>query len=194
MFSAAQFLDVFNNRYVHAFAENPLIAHPPHVLRLFPAIPIISENLSFAPSETVWIVSAYQLTFASLLVVRPFPTQRRDRDRANNAMKSGRISDVYSPKPAFVSSTMILALTHLGAGFVRHKIAPLVFRALGGIGSAMTIPSALSMIVALIPDQRSQGRAIAVFGGTGGVGNGEFIFATSNQQDLLTLGFQQFWD
>jgi MFS family permease len=89
-------------------------------------------------------------------------------------MKSGRISDVYSPKPAFVSGAMILALTHLGGGFVRQKIALLVLRALGGIGGALTIPSALSMIVALFPDQRSQGRAIAIFGGTGGIGNGEF--------------------
>lgn len=94
-------------------------------------------------------------------------------------MKSGRISDVYSPKPAFVSGAMILALTHLGAGFVRQKIALLVLRALGGIGSALTIPSALSMIVALFPDQRYQGRAIAIFGGVGGVGNGELTSVTS---------------
>jgi MFS family permease len=69
---------------------------------------------------------------------------------------------------------MILALTHLGGGFVRQKIALLVLRALGGMGGALTIPSALSMIVALFPDQRSQGRAIAIFGGTGGVANGQF--------------------
>ena len=69
---------------------------------------------------------------------------------------------------------MILALTQLGAGFVRHKIALLVLRALGGIGGALTIPSALSMVVALFPDEQSQSRAIAIFGSTGGVGNGEF--------------------
>ncbi len=68
---------------------------------------------------------------------------------------------------------MILALTHLGGGFVRHPIALLILRALGGIGGALTIPSALTMIVALFPDQRSQGRAIAIFGGIGGIGNGE---------------------
>ena len=94
-------------------------------------------------------------------------------------MKSGRISDVYSPKPAFVSGVMILALTHLGGGFVRQKIALLVLRALGGIGGALTIPSSLSMIVALFPDQRSQSRALAVFGGTGGIGNGEFTLCTT---------------
>ena len=101
--------------------------------------------------------------------------------RANGIMQSGRISDVYSPKPAFVSGAMILALTHLGGGFVRQKIALLVLRALGGIGGALTIPSALTMIVALFPDQRSQGRAIAIFGGTGGVGNGE-VYLPYNPQ------------
>ena len=118
------------------------------------------------------MISAYQLTFAAfLLLVRGFP--HPTHDCANNAMKSGRISDFYSPKPAFVSGAMILALTHLGGGFVRQKIALLVLRALAGIGGALTIPSAMSMIVALFPDQRSQGRAIAIFSGFGAAGNCE---------------------
>jgi len=102
------------------------------------------------------------------------------------SMQSGRISDVYSPKPAFVSGVMILALTHLGGGFVRQKIALLVLRALGGIGGALTIPSALSMIVALYPDPASQDRAIAIFGGTGGVGNGEFLYLCFKRLAILT--------
>ena len=88
---------------------------------------------------------------------------------------------------------MVLALTHLGAGFVQQKIALLVLRALGGIGSALTIPSALSMIVALFPDQQSQSRAIAIFGGTGGVGNGE-SYHCCKQPTIFTLASQQFWD
>jgi MFS family permease len=125
------------------------------------------------------LISAYQLTFAAfLLLVRISPIQ--PHDRGNNAMKSGRASDFYSHKPVFVSGAMILALTHLGGGFVRQKIALLVLRALGGIGGALTIPSALSMIVALFPDQRSQGRAIAIFGGSGAAGNGEFNYGISN--------------
>jgi hypothetical protein len=42
------------------------------------------------------------------------------------------------------------------------------------IRSALTTPSALRVVVDLFPDQRSHDRAIAVFGGTGGVGNGAF--------------------
>ena len=84
---------------------------------------------------------------------------------------------------------MILALTHLGGGFVRQKIALLVLRALGGIGGALTIPSALCMIVALFPDQRSKARAIAVFGGSGAAGNGG-LYLRDKQLTMFILIFQ----
>jgi hypothetical protein len=51
MFTLAEFLDAFNNS------------------ALFPAIPTISSQLHFEASETVWIISAYQLTFAAFLLV-----------------------------------------------------------------------------------------------------------------------------
>jgi len=50
-FSIAQFLDILN------------------VSALFSAIPVISEHLSLSPSEAVWLISAYQLTFASFLLL-----------------------------------------------------------------------------------------------------------------------------
>jgi hypothetical protein len=51
IFTLAEFLDAFNNS------------------ALFPAIPMITSELHFKPSETVWIISAYQLTFAAFLLV-----------------------------------------------------------------------------------------------------------------------------
>ncbi|KIM20674.1 hypothetical protein M408DRAFT_81618 [Serendipita vermifera MAFF 305830] len=54
---------------------------------------------------------------------------------------------------------------------MRQKIALLVLRALGGIGAALTIPSALSLIIHLFPDPLHQARAIALFNGAGAIGN-----------------------
>lgn len=54
---------------------------------------------------------------------------------------------------------------------MNNKIGLLVFRALGGIGGALTIPSALSLIVQQFPDQTQQARAISLFGSAGAVGN-----------------------
>jgi hypothetical protein len=51
MFTLAEFLDAFNNS------------------ALFPAIPVVAEQLKFETTETVWIISAYQLTFAAFLLV-----------------------------------------------------------------------------------------------------------------------------
>ncbi|KAG8811941.1 hypothetical protein FRC19_003486 [Serendipita sp. 401] len=120
---------------------------------LFPALPALTSDLGFKASEIVWVISAYLLTFASFLLM------------------SGRVADVYTPKPPFIAGCFLLGLTHLGAGFVRQKIAMLVLRALGGIGGAFTIPSALSMIVQLFPEPSSQARAISLFGSAGAIGN-----------------------
>ncbi|KIM22395.1 hypothetical protein M408DRAFT_332956 [Serendipita vermifera MAFF 305830] len=135
MFTCASFLDSFGNS------------------ALFPAVPVIAEELSFDPSETVWIISAYVIMFAAFLLM------------------SGRISDLYTPKPAFIIGTLILGITNLAGGFMRQKIALLVLRALGGIGAALTIPSALSLIIKLFPDPLHQARAIALFNGAGAIGN-----------------------
>ena len=78
---------------------------------------------------------------------------------------------MYTPKPAFIAGCLILGITHLIGGFVHQKIALLVLRALGGIGGALTIPSALSLIVQLFPEPTAQARAISLFGSAGAIGN-----------------------
>lgn len=61
LFCLAQFLDVFNNS------------------ALFSAIPTLRAELGFDESGATWLISAYQLTFASFLLI------------------AGKISDVYDP-------------------------------------------------------------------------------------------------
>ncbi|RDX44325.1 MFS general substrate transporter [Lentinus brumalis] len=120
---------------------------------LFPAIPSLVKDLNFTEAESTWIISGFQLTFASFLLI------------------SGRISDVYNPKFAFIGGVFALGILCLGAGFVTDKIVFIVLRALIGIAGAMTIPSALALLVDVFPEPTEQARAIAVFVGCGGVAN-----------------------
>ncbi|KDQ19194.1 hypothetical protein BOTBODRAFT_486258 [Botryobasidium botryosum FD-172 SS1] len=120
---------------------------------LFPAVPFITADLSFTGSQNAWIFAAYQATFAAFLLI------------------SGRISDIYSPKPIFIVGSFLLGTMALGGGFVKDKIGLLVLRAFCGIGAAFTIPSALNLIVRMFPNPREQSRAIAIFGSAGAVGN-----------------------
>ncbi|KIJ19689.1 hypothetical protein PAXINDRAFT_109152 [Paxillus involutus ATCC 200175] len=133
MFCLAQSLDAFNNS------------------ALFSAIPALEGSMGITESESVWIISASQLTFASSLLI------------------SGRISDVYDPKKAFIGGVSALGLLSVAAGFVNEKIPIIILRALIGIASAMTIPSTLTLLVNVFPDPLHQARALGVFGGCGAV-------------------------
>ncbi|KAG8772075.1 hypothetical protein FRC12_003257 [Ceratobasidium sp. 428] len=124
---------------------------------MFPAIPAISRDVGLTESDSVWLFAAYQATFASFLLI------------------SGRISDVYSPKPVFVLGTGFFGLTTLAGGFPRDKISFLVLRALQGIGASLTIPSSLNLIVQMFPDRREQGRAFGWYSSVGAIGNGKCI-------------------
>ncbi|CAL1702783.1 unnamed protein product [Somion occarium] len=85
--------------------------------------------------------------------------------------RNGKISDIYNPKHAFIAGAAILGIFSIGAGFVRDKITLIVLRALSGIAASLTIPSALTLLVNLFPDEHEQARAIGVFGGCGAIGN-----------------------
>jgi len=120
---------------------------------LFSAIPIISDQLNISNSNAVWLISGYQLTFASFLLV------------------SGRLSDIYNPNAVFVLGATFIGAFTLGAGFTRQQVPLIVLRALMGIGAALTVPSALNLIVHLYPEPVAQGKAIALFGVCGALGN-----------------------
>ncbi|KAH8105286.1 MFS general substrate transporter [Cristinia sonorae] len=148
IFCLAQFMDAVNNS------------------ALFPAIPIIMETFGITESESSWIISAFQLTFASFLLIIWLVSSADAFER-----QSGKISDVYNPKYAFITGFAVLGIFSLAAGFVKAKIALIVIRALSGIAASLTIPSALTLLVNVFPDPTEQARAIGVFGGCGAIGN-----------------------
>lgn len=135
VFCLAMFIDAFN------------------LSALFAATPVLEAHFGLDETQSSWVISAFQLTYASFLLI------------------SGRVSDVYHPKPAFVLGVSCLGVLSLGTGFVKDKIGLIILRALCGICAAMTIPSALALIIRFFPEPNEQSRAIGIFGGTGGVGN-----------------------
>ncbi|KAF8645737.1 hypothetical protein AX16_007605 [Volvariella volvacea WC 439] len=135
LFCLAQFLDTFSTS------------------ALFSAIPAIAADVGLNNSQSVWLNSAYQLTFASLLLV------------------SGRMADIYNPKYVFLAGAGPLGCFALGAGFVRNKIAIIVLRALSGCAASLTIPSSLHLLVHMFPDPAAQAQAVSFFALSGALGN-----------------------
>ncbi|OJA11344.1 hypothetical protein AZE42_04924 [Rhizopogon vesiculosus] len=133
LFCFAQFLDVFNTSAI------------------FSALPALDISMDMTESQSTWMISAFQLTFASFLLI------------------SGRISDVYNPKNVFIGGVAVLGVISLCAGFVDNKVPMIICRALIGIGEHSRL--SLSLLVNIFPDPLQQARAIGIFGGCGAIAN-----------------------
>lgn len=117
IFCLAQFMDAFN------------------ISSVIPAIPAISHDLSMKPNETMWLFAAYGATFAAFLLIVSCVLRLASRTVAERHFgQSGRISDVYHPKPTFIVGASLLGVMSLGAGFVRNKVGMFALRAGSGIG------------------------------------------------------------
>ncbi|KAG2363374.1 major facilitator superfamily domain-containing protein [Suillus spraguei] len=120
---------------------------------LLSAIPALGASMGMTEIQSTWVFSGFRLTFSSFLLI------------------SGRLSDVYNPKTVFIGGVSTLGILSLCAGFVYTTVPILVLRAITGIASAMTIPSALKLLVKVFPDPLEQAQAVWFFAGCGAVAN-----------------------
>lgn len=112
----------------------------------------IRIDFGLESSIGTWVITAYNLTFGAFLLL------------------AGRLSDVYHPKPIFVCGFFLIGIGGIGGGFAKNIIALAVLRAIQGIGAALTIPSATTMITLMFPNPKSQRIALTGFAMLGTLG------------------------
>jgi EmrB/QacA subfamily drug resistance transporter len=110
----------------------------------------IQVGLKANVSDLQWVVGAYALTFASLMLA------------------CGMIGDELGRKKVMLSGVGVFC-----AGSVLSALAPnpavlIAGRAIMGMGAAASEPGTLSMLRHLYPDARARSRAIGVWAGTSG--------------------------
>lgn len=118
---------------------------------LFLPVPALKEHFGMSETDVAWLFSSYSLTFSSFLLI------------------SGRISDVYNPKIAFTIGLSGIGVASIISGFLHSKIGLLVIRAITGVFAALTVPSALRLLIHVFPNPHEQARAIGVFSATSGI-------------------------
>src|SRR5712671_1562725 len=110
------------------------------------ALPSAQQALGFANTDRQWVVTAYALSFGSLLLV------------------GGRLGDMYSRKWVFITGLTGFAIASaLGGAAVSFPML-VAARALQGAFGAILAPSALGTLVSTFRDPRERGRAFGVFG------------------------------
>jgi len=110
----------------------------------------VYTNLGASPTQLQWVVGAYALTFASLMLA------------------CGMIGDELGRKKVMLAGAAVFC-----AGSVLCALAPnadvlIAGRAVMGMGAAASEPGTLSMLRQLYPDAKARTRAIGVWAATSG--------------------------
>jgi EmrB/QacA subfamily drug resistance transporter len=116
------------------------------------ALPTLVRDLHATSSELQWIVDSYAMVFAGLLLV------------------GGSLADRFGRKRFFLVGLIVFAVGSIGAGFSGSVHLLIGFRAVMGVGAALTIPSSLSIINDIYRDPAQRARAIGAWAGTIGLG------------------------
>src|SRR5262245_47348004 len=116
------------------------------------AIPSMIEELHASNSDIQWILDAYVLVFAGLLLT------------------TGSLSDRYGRRGALQTGLVIFSLGSVSAAMSNSTTQLIFSRAFMGIGGALIMPATLSILANVFRDPRERGRAIAVWAGFSGLG------------------------
>ena len=110
------------------------------------ALPSAQQALGFSNSDRQWVVTAYALSFGSLLLV------------------GGRLGDMFSRKWVFITGLVGFAIASAIGGAAGSFVVLVTARALQGAFGAILAPAALGALVSTFNDPRERGRAFGVFG------------------------------
>jgi EmrB/QacA subfamily drug resistance transporter len=117
------------------------------------AIPTIQSDLNASASALQWIVDAYVLVFAGLLLTM------------------GALGDRFGRKRALQAGLVVFGLSSFFAAYAQTASQLIAARALMGIGGALIMLSTLSIITAVFP-REERGRAIGIWTGVAALGVG----------------------
>jgi MFS transporter, DHA2 family, methylenomycin A resistance protein len=115
------------------------------------ALDNISTDLGTDVIGLQWIVTAYVVMFASLV------------------LSGGALSDIYGAHKIYMIGLILFTVASLVCGCAPSLSVLIGGRILQGIGAALLVPSALSLLTHAYPDKIARAKAIASWASWGGV-------------------------
>lgn len=118
----------------------------------YAALPSIGRNLEMNARELPWVVTAYLLSSGGLLLL------------------GGRVADRFRRDRVFMGGCALFTVMSLVSGLAWSGVVLIAARALQGVGAAVMVPAALSLLTSIFPEGRQRNRALAIWGGLAGMG------------------------
>ena len=108
------------------------------------ALPTIQTQFLATYADLQWVIGAYGLTLAGFL------------------MLMGRAGDVYGQKKIFVAGIVLFTVASMAGGLAPSLLVLIVFRALQGIGAAMSTVTAFAIFIRIFPEGPQRNKALGV--------------------------------
>ena len=115
------------------------------------AMPTIQRKLGASLAELQWIIDAYILVLASLLLT------------------GGTLGDMFGRRKAFLGGLVLFTGGSLFCALSPSTEMLIGARALQGIGAAIMMPSTLSVLTNTFPDPKERAQAIGAWAGISGI-------------------------
>lgn len=110
------------------------------------ALPALQTSFNATASNLQWVVEAYALFLAALLLV------------------GGSLGDLYGRRRIFLAGVVLFALASAWCGLAPTIQQLIAARSIQGIGAALLVPGSLALISASFPPEQ-QGHAIGTWSG-----------------------------
>ena len=115
------------------------------------ALPTLVRELGATTSQLQWVVDAYNLVFAALLLT------------------SGALSDRVGRKGMLLAGLAVFGTASVVGGFTTSPDQLIAARAVMGLGAAMIFPATLSLITNVFTGRAERARAIGLWGANAGI-------------------------
>jgi len=123
------------------------------------ALPTIGNALHFSESNLQWVVTAYGLTFGGFLLL------------------GGRAADLLGRRRILMLGLGVFTAASLGAALASTSGFLIAMRGLQGLGAAIVVPAALSIVMNMFPEGAERNKALGLWGAIGAVGGSVGLLA-----------------
>ena len=114
------------------------------------AIPAMSTGLNATLDQILWVLNAYVLVYAVLLIT------------------AGRLGDLYGQRNLFAIGLLVFTVASALCGLAQNPVELIGARVLQGVGGALLTPQTLAILTSIFPPER-RGAAFGVWGGVAGL-------------------------
>jgi EmrB/QacA subfamily drug resistance transporter len=115
------------------------------------ALPAIRHDLDFSLQDLQWVPSGYLLTYGGFMLL------------------GGRAADLIGRRRVLVAGVVVLGVSSLIGGVAESSAVLIGARMAQGLGAAMSLPAALSILTTTFREGRDRHTALGIWGGVAGL-------------------------